>query len=40
MIFNVVKKTKIRIIYIENMALFEVNKFKNNPKIKNNTING
>jgi len=24
----------------ENMVLFEVNKFKNTPKIKNHTING
>jgi len=27
-------------IYIENMVLFEGNKFKNTPKIKKNTING
>jgi len=30
---------KISIIYIENVELLEVNKFKNAPKIKN-TING
>jgi len=36
------KKTNIKIsmIYIENMVLFEVNKFKNSPKIKKHTING
>jgi len=31
---------EISIIYIENMVLFEVNKFKNTPKIKKNTTNG
>jgi len=44
--FNVVQKNKnkknikISIIYIENMVLFEVNKFKNTPKIKKPIKNG